>query len=158
MSGYNSTLDDTFGGCIRKRTAPMRVGMKRSSGGGDDLKPAPIRKIIEIPAAPLRKNKRRDPTDVPTKARMATKKSNRPNGKRKCGKTNDRAAASSSPSSASSSSASDSTCICGRHNGDDWIGCNGIGCEAVWFHLGCVGLCEADLVHMERYYCYRCRR
>lgn len=51
---------------------------------------------------------------------------------------------------------SPSTCICREHNGDDWIGCNGKGCEDAWFHLGCVGLSEEDVVEMGYFYCFRC--
>lgn len=51
---------------------------------------------------------------------------------------------------------SPSTCICGGHNGDDWIGCNGKSCVDAWFHLGCVGLSEEDVVEMGYFYCFRC--
>lgn len=50
-----------------------------------------------------------------------------------------------------------SSCVCRRHNGDDWIGCNGNGCPDEWFHMKCVGLRAKDLKRLERWYCFRCR-
>lgn len=50
-----------------------------------------------------------------------------------------------------------STCVCRRHNGDDWIGCNAYDCPDEWFHFSCVGLRPKDVKRLERWYCIRCR-
>lgn len=49
-----------------------------------------------------------------------------------------------------------STCVCGRDNGDDMIGCNGPNCPREWFHIGCVGLARRKVKYMSSWYCLRC--
>lgn len=49
-----------------------------------------------------------------------------------------------------------SSCVCGRDNGDDMIGCNGPNCPREWFHIGCVGLARRKVKYMSSWYCRRC--
>lgn len=141
-----SSSDDTFG-CVRKRTAPMRVGIKRAappSVAAAANSPSPIiRRIIEILPRPLMKTKRAA-TVLPKRTKRTT--------------IDDKRNVPDNNNNIVLEAGAVSTCICKRHNGDDWIGCNGKTCKDVWFHLGCVGLCEDDLADMERFYCERCRK
>lgn len=48
-------------------------------------------------------------------------------------------------------------CVCGRHNGDDFVGCNGgERCERKWFHISCMGLKHNDINSMRGWMCPMC--
>lgn len=47
-------------------------------------------------------------------------------------------------------------CACGRHNGDDFVGCNGKRCERKWFHISCMGLRHDDVNSLRGWMCPKC--
>lgn len=48
-------------------------------------------------------------------------------------------------------------CVCGRHNGDDFVGCNGgKRCERKWFHIACMGLRHNDVNSLRGWMCPKC--
>lgn len=47
-------------------------------------------------------------------------------------------------------------CVCGRHNGDDFVGCNGGRCERKWFHIACMGLRHDDVNSLRGWLCPKC--